>query len=426
VTGPNDRRPEVYPSDELDASIERLLRGALVGDDVEHLGSVVDDLRALAGGPSPRPSSDLAHLLGDGVVTTRRPKLVSLGFRPRARHRWQRVGARVTAQVAGLGLATKVGLGLALAGAGAAGAGAAGVIPRSAVDAVRHTIEVVTPFEFAEGHSTPAGTDDQGRRSGADGRPDAETAADNQPASTVHAPDPRARTGESPGDNASPTLAPVVQTEQSLPAETAMPSQVTIGQDSNPSGAHPPATPSASPNHPPANSLESDGPPPSPGTDHLSTGHDDSPGSGSASMGRDRPAGWSASTGHDRSAGSGSASTGRDRSAGSGSASTGHDDSPGSGSAPTGAAQSHGPAAPEGPGDPLAVDAHSNGRPERPDPCGDRCGEDPGRAGSRSPPSGHQNGGSAPAQHGSPASVAPDQSGSPPRAGGVTTAVGVR
>jgi hypothetical protein len=58
-----------------------------------------------------------------------------------------------------MSLAAKIGLGLALAGVGAAGAGAAGVVPDAVVDAVRHTIEVVTPFELPGPASAGAGSE---------------------------------------------------------------------------------------------------------------------------------------------------------------------------------------------------------------------------------------------------------------------------
>jgi hypothetical protein len=175
VTSRDDRFLEMLTDSQFDDAIELMLRGIVVEPELEPVARFADEAGALADGSPPPASPELAALL-DGepladdllpVGATRAAAIARTCLPERsAAGRSGRGGAvaRPSARVAAMSLAAKAGLGLALAGAGAAGAGAAGVLPGSVVDAVRHTIEVVTPFELPDRASAGAAT-------GADDRP---------------------------------------------------------------------------------------------------------------------------------------------------------------------------------------------------------------------------------------------------------------
>jgi hypothetical protein len=188
VTSPDDRFLEVLTDSQFDDAIELMLRGLVVEPELEPVARFSDEAGALVAASPPPASPELAALLaGEPLADDLLPEgarraaaiartcLPERGSRPRSG--CGGVVARTSARVAAMSLAAKTGLGLALAGVGAAGAGAAGVVPDAVVDAVRHTIEVVTPFELPDRASAGAATgadDDPGSMAEATGsRPDA-------------------------------------------------------------------------------------------------------------------------------------------------------------------------------------------------------------------------------------------------------------
>lgn len=153
MTPRDDRSPNMPPSVQVDAAIERVLRGDAVGDDVADFARFVDDVRVIAGRPPP-PSPALAALLAGSAVRrearstavppTPRSRLQARLTRPTSR---RSRSARTRLRVAAIPLAGKAAVLLAVATSAAAGA-AAGILLEPATDFVRRAIEVVTPFEL--------------------------------------------------------------------------------------------------------------------------------------------------------------------------------------------------------------------------------------------------------------------------------------
>jgi hypothetical protein len=153
-----DLFPDVPSSAEVDAAIDRALRGEAVGDDFTPLGQFVDDIRAMVGGPPPQPSEELAELVEGGIADAPTPATTASpepGARRAGRARWSRRSARRShatpsrVRIAALGVAGKATLGLAFTTAVAAG-GAAGILPEPAGHLVRRAIEAVTPFDLPD------------------------------------------------------------------------------------------------------------------------------------------------------------------------------------------------------------------------------------------------------------------------------------
>ena len=170
MTSPDDRFLEVLTDSQFDDAIELMLRGIVVEPELEPVARFSDEAGALVAASPPPASRELAALLAgeplaDDVLPegARLAAAIARTCLPErgSRRRSGRGGvvARTSARVAAMSLAAKIGLGLALAGVGAAGAGAAGVVPDAVVDAVRHTIEVVTPFELPGPASAGAGSE---------------------------------------------------------------------------------------------------------------------------------------------------------------------------------------------------------------------------------------------------------------------------
>jgi hypothetical protein len=188
VTSRDDRFLEMLTDSQFDDAIELMLRGIVVEPELEPVARFADEAGPLADGSPPPASPELAAVLGGEpladdllpVGATRAAAIARTCLRERSAGGRSGHGgavARTSARVAAMSLAAKAGLGLAFAGAGAAGAGAAGVLPASVVDAVRHTIEVVTPFELPGRASAGAavGADDGpgGTADATGSRPDA-------------------------------------------------------------------------------------------------------------------------------------------------------------------------------------------------------------------------------------------------------------
>jgi hypothetical protein len=160
MTRRDDRFANMLSSTQVDAAIERVLRGAPVGDDDAPLATFVDDLRVMAG-PPPLPSPELAALLAGRTATEAASAITpssSPGKRRRARARSTRPSsgrsraAEIRLRVGALGLTGKAAVSIALAGTVAAG-GAAGILPEPATHFLRRAIEVITPFDLPD-HAT--------------------------------------------------------------------------------------------------------------------------------------------------------------------------------------------------------------------------------------------------------------------------------
>jgi collagen type III alpha len=147
------------------------------------LARLLDDARVVAGGPPPAPTLELAAALtghdiaaeedlSPGAASAARigRRYVPLASRAPSGHRSP---ARLPSRIGAMSLAAKAALSLAVAGAGAVAAGATGVLPESAVNAVRHAIEAVTPFDPPDAGAS--GRPNQGDRGAAtDGVADSE------------------------------------------------------------------------------------------------------------------------------------------------------------------------------------------------------------------------------------------------------------
>jgi hypothetical protein len=155
VTRRDDGHDEMVSDLDAHAVIEALLQGRAI-DDHGPFALFVDDVHVATERPATRPSDELAALLTAGLpptpaaagLTEPAPRTLRRRRAPRARSgsRWSAPAARV----AELGLATKAALGIALVGTAAVGAAAAGVLPQQTVDAVRHVIAVITPFDVED------------------------------------------------------------------------------------------------------------------------------------------------------------------------------------------------------------------------------------------------------------------------------------
>ena len=140
------------------------------------LAGLADDVRAVADGPPPGRSADLAAVLsgrdvhrdedlspGAGRATSiaRRCLPHAGGARP-----GRRGDAGLLRRIGAMGMVAKVGIGLGLVGAGAVAAGAGGVLPDPATSAIRDAIEAVTPFDLPDaGASGISDADDTGEPS---------------------------------------------------------------------------------------------------------------------------------------------------------------------------------------------------------------------------------------------------------------------
>ena len=215
MTSRDDRFLEMLTDSQFDDAIELMLRGIVVEPDLDPVARFADEAGALADASPPAASPELAALLAGEPLADR---LLSVGAtraaaiartclpeRGPSRRSGGAVVARTPARVAAMSLAAKAGLGLALAGAGAAGSGAAAVLPDSVVDAVRHTIEVVTPFELpdrASAGATTGAADDPGSTAEATGsRP---TAPDESESPIREPTGSDAGTGARPGASDTP------------------------------------------------------------------------------------------------------------------------------------------------------------------------------------------------------------------------------
>lgn len=248
MTSRDDRFLEMLTDSQFDEAIELMLRGIVVEPQLEPVARFADEAGALADASPPPASPELAALLAGEpladdllpVGATRATAIARtcLPERGSSRRSGGGVVARKSAGVAAMSLATKAGLGLALAGAGAAGAGAAGVLPESVVDAVRHTIEVVTPFELPDqafaGATTPAAEGSTAEATGSraaasDGgeppvsEPTGSDAGTEGPPGASDTPRPGGGTGptaESPAPVDPPATVPPLDDTPSLPASS--------------------------------------------------------------------------------------------------------------------------------------------------------------------------------------------------------------
>lgn len=252
-----DDRPDEMVSDlDAHAVIEALLQGRAI-DDHGPFALFVDDVHVATERPATRPSDELAALLTAGLpagLTESAPRTLR---RARSGSWWSAPAARV----AELGLATKAALGIALVGTAAVGAAAAGVLPQPTVDAVRHVIDVITPFDFEDSDaritdpdagSGPDGAAQVGSKEA--GLPPAEsptvgTAHPQQPslsASVLERAGPAARpsTGE-------PELGPAPDAKATSAPKGGQPSGPAEGRAPRSHPSRPDQTPGAPPSAPP-------------------------------------------------------------------------------------------------------------------------------------------------------------------------------
>jgi hypothetical protein len=159
-----------------DDAIEAMVWGDEVDPRLDRLAAFARQARAIAEGPPPPASPDLAVLLATGDTSV--PTITARALRHGHNGRFTPVATRV----AGLSLAAKVALGASVAAAGTLGAGAAGVLPGGADGWVRDAIEAVTPVEFGPAGDMSNVDDRFGARVSGDatGETDGEPGVDGQ------------------------------------------------------------------------------------------------------------------------------------------------------------------------------------------------------------------------------------------------------
>ncbi|MFP5375483.1 MAG: hypothetical protein ACLGIO_01700 [Acidimicrobiia bacterium] len=152
-----------------DAAIEALLSGTSAGSEHGSLAAFADELRALAGGPAPAPSPELASMLADGFSPGAGPAPAGRGRARRAT--WGRRAGRagVGRRVAAAGAAGRAALATSVALAGITAAGAAGALPGAAQHIVATAVEAITPFQLPDQADDEAGGERR-RGAGATGR----------------------------------------------------------------------------------------------------------------------------------------------------------------------------------------------------------------------------------------------------------------
>lgn len=267
--GPGDHEADMSATGFLsDDVIEAIVHDRPVDPSWATLAAFTRQVRALGDGPAPRPSSELAALLGRttaadagtdvDLVSTARLPVVAMVDRPgpateptdvAGAHRsngssaptgpTQPTGSLERPGTVGAGRRriAKVVLGVAVATAGVAGAGAVGILPAAANDAVRSAIEAVTPVHFADRSDAPTNAGDHGS--------DAPTSDDHGSGGTTtiddgatgadHRPDPSAA-GEPPGQSGDTGLTRANET----PAEPHAP-------DTTPTATAPSTVPASGP-----------------------------------------------------------------------------------------------------------------------------------------------------------------------------------
>jgi hypothetical protein len=288
----HDRWFEKYSDGEFDADVDMLLDGVVVDPRLVPLARLLDDARVVAGGPPPAPTLELAAALtghdiaaeddlSPGAASAARigRRYVRLASRPPSGHRSP---ARLPSRIGAMSLAAKAALSLAVAGAGAVAAGATGVLPESAVNAVRHAIEAVTPFDPTDAGAS--GRRDRGDRAAAtDGTepvdralsgPDAVVIEHRPPIDADLADDPRAATRRTSDDRS------VAATSTNAPSTP----EPGVGDPQGLGG------PSPVGNHAGAANGNERGPPPqSPGTGHPAGGTPSGAGGPASSGGAGSP-----------------------------------------------------------------------------------------------------------------------------------------
>lgn len=129
------------------------------------------ELETALSGPAPAPKPNLALLLAEGFSTEKGdlpataasnvtgPATEQAAGLPKWRRKKMLVSeflSGLSAKLAGLGLAAKLGLGVGVAAAAVGGAGAANVLPAPVQHAVATAVDTITPFQFpgtANSHS---------------------------------------------------------------------------------------------------------------------------------------------------------------------------------------------------------------------------------------------------------------------------------
>lgn len=214
-----DYHSEMIRRDQIeDAAIEAFFAGNGAGGEMASLAAFAEEVRAVAQGPVPAPSAQLATMLAHGFSTEQSP---AAGAVPAPVQRATRRSRRVAvAELFGnLGMAAKAALGIGIVAAGITGAGAAGALPGPAQDALAAAVEAATPFSFPDSASDSADFGDRvstdATDGGVDGKEISEEAKENGDAHRADggAPDEPGqngldRAGETPAAGHVPTAPP--------------------------------------------------------------------------------------------------------------------------------------------------------------------------------------------------------------------------
>ena len=238
-----------------DAAIEAFFSGNGAGDELpSSLAAIADELRALANGPVPEPTPQLAALLANGFSAEEGDPATSGNDVPAKRN--GRVA--LVRFLAGLSVAAKAGFGTGVAMASVTAVAAAGALPAPLQNVVATGLEAVTPFDLPnsdEGADDSTEPADFGERvntdakdGGVDGKVVSEEAKQNgetnraDPAGDAGRPDDPGSAGvhhgpATPAADRRPTPAadqrpaPVPGTRPEAPVRTGPPATVPVVED---------------------------------------------------------------------------------------------------------------------------------------------------------------------------------------------------
>ena len=140
-----------------DAAAEAFVTGNGADEELVPLAAFADELRAMAAGPPPAASLQLAAMLAEGFSTDKGDLLVTAAssvpgpaVQVAGLPKWRTRRMIITEFIAGLSVATKAAFGIGMAAASVTAAGAAGALPAPAQHAVSAAVEAATPFSFPD------------------------------------------------------------------------------------------------------------------------------------------------------------------------------------------------------------------------------------------------------------------------------------
>ena len=158
MSGAGDNDTEMFRRHRIDdAAAEAFFTGNGADDELVPLAAIADELRAMAAGPPPAASLQLAAMLAEGFSTDKGDLLVTAAssvpgpaVQVAGLPKWRTRRMIITEFIAGLSVAAKAAFGISMAAASVTAAGAAGALPAPAQHAVSAAVEAATPFSFPD------------------------------------------------------------------------------------------------------------------------------------------------------------------------------------------------------------------------------------------------------------------------------------